>query len=48
MVLPETAGAESQLAVLVIGSFQGFCEIVINVVSAIAMSYGFKSLMDAK
>jgi len=47
-IVAPAQGADNTLAVLVLSSFQGAAELVINIVCAIAMSYGFKSLMENK
>ena len=45
---PIIEGEANLLSTFVLGSFQGGAEIVINVIAGIAMSYGFKSLMEQK
>lgn len=48
MGFPIVEGANNQLSILIISSFQGAAEVVIAVIASIAMTYGFKSLMEQK
>ena len=48
LFLPQVEGSDNTLSNLILFCMQGGFEMVINVIAAIAMSYGFKSLMDKK
>jgi len=48
IILPQVDGGDNTLSTLMLFFVQGGFETVINVIAGIAMSYGFKSLMEQK